>query len=82
MVHTKNFADYNAVLRNLKVNQIAYHTYTSGKRSHAFVLRDLEDDQTIEAVQEDLTKNTKIQAIKTFRMKSATPLTMVVSNGR
>lgn len=58
IVHTRNKAHYNAVIRNLQSKRTEYHSFTVGKRNHAFVVQ---EDQTVEAISKDLSDNTEVK---------------------
>lgn len=76
IVHTKSLANYHAVIKNYQYWSII----RSPKRSHAFVIRGLREDQTLEAINPDLSNNTKVKVIKVFKVKATASLFIIVTD--
>lgn len=84
IVYTKNLADFNAVLRNLKsTRRLTIPIACAGKRNHDLVVRGLQEGKTMEAIQEDLVKHTnRIFRTKIRRMKGGRPKEITIVSKR
>ncbi|CAH1103010.1 unnamed protein product [Psylliodes chrysocephalus] len=82
IVFTEDKDDYDNVIRNIKSEEMSFHTYTNKtEKSHAFVLRGLGDGTKIDDLEEDLMQNYEIKTRSIYRMTTRNrPLFLVITD--
>lgn len=82
-IHFKQQPDWEAYQRYAKENSIDYHTYTtSSNKTHAFVLRGLNQGTTEDDVVDCLKNELKLPVIKVYKMRTESqwPLFLVITD--
>ncbi|CAH1113896.1 unnamed protein product [Psylliodes chrysocephalus] len=82
IVFTEEKKDYDNVIKNIKNEEMSFHTYTSKtNKSHAFVLRGFGDGKKIDDLEEDLMHNYEIKTRAIYRMTTRNrPLFLVITD--
>lgn len=82
IIHTKNVADYQAVIRACDEDNLSYHTYSaSGRKTYAIALRGMAKRHEPAEIQSYIKNNSNVNVEKVFKMRTiGAPLFLVITD--